>query len=65
MFNKELEEDADPILYNKSGFVREHSPNAKWGILNSKIGPRPGLAPIGNDRGIFAASLKNKRRIKK
>jgi hypothetical protein len=65
MFNKELEEDADPILYNKSGFVREHNPNAKWGILNSKIGPRPGLAPIGSDRGIFAASLKNKRRIKK
>ena len=64
MFTKELEEDADPILYNKSGFVREHGPNAQWGVLNNKRGVRPGVAPIGNDRGIFAASLKNKRRIK-
>jgi intein/homing endonuclease len=64
MFNKELEEDADPILYNKSGFVREHGPNTKWGVLNSKRGVRPGIAPIGNDRGIFAASLKGKRRLK-
>ncbi len=64
MFTKELEEDADPILYNKSGFVREHGPNAKWGVLNNKGSVRPGGPVIGNDRGIFAASLKNKRRIK-
>jgi len=64
MFTKELEEDADPILYNKSGFVREHAPNAQWGILNNKRGIRPGGPMIGTDRGIYAASLKNKRRIK-
>jgi len=66
MFAKELEEDVGPILHNTSGFVREHSPNAKWGVLNNKSGLRPGIAiaPIGNDRGIFAASLKGKRRVK-
>ena len=64
MFTKELEEDEAPALVN-SGFIREHNQNAKWGALSSKGGPYLGSVPIGKDRGLFAASLKGKRRIKK
>lgn len=60
---KELEGEPEPILYNKSGFIREHAPNSKWNVLNKKsnLGPKP--IP-GKDRGLHAASLKGKKRIK-
>lgn len=60
---KELEGEPEPILYNKSGFIRERAPNAKWNILNKKLGMGPKPIP-GKDRGLHAASLKGKRRIK-
>ncbi len=60
---KELEGEPEPILYNKSGFIRERAPNAKWNILNKKLGLGPKPIP-GKDRGLHAASLKGKRRIK-
>jgi len=63
MVAKELEGDHDPILYQSSGYIREHKPNAPWSILNQKKALGPGPA-IGNDRGISHAVLKNKRRIK-
>ncbi len=60
---KELEGEPEPILYNKSGFIRERAPNAKWNVLNKKLGLGPKPIP-GKDRGLHAASLKGKRRIK-
>lgn len=60
---KELEGEPEPILYNKSGFIRERVPNAKWNVLNKKSGLGPKPIP-GKDRGLHAASLKGKRRIK-
>lgn len=60
---KELEGEQEPILYNKSGFIRERAPNAKWNVLNKKSGLGPKPIP-GKDRGLHEASLKGKRRIK-
>jgi hypothetical protein len=54
----------ESILYNESGYVREHKPNASWNILNSKTSVFTTTQKIGSDRGLHAASLKGKRRIK-
>jgi hypothetical protein len=65
MVEKEMEEDPEPILYNNSGYIRERKPNAPWNILskNKALGPKA-VPPIGKDRGISHAILKDKRRIK-
>jgi hypothetical protein len=62
---KELEEDPEPVLYNNSGYIREHKPQAKWGVLSRKSNPIATKGGIpGKDRGLNHAILKNKRRIK-
>jgi len=62
---KEMEEDPDPVLYNNSGYIREHKPNARWGVLNRSSNPIATKGGIpGKDRGLNHAVLKNKRRIK-
>ena len=60
---KELEAEPDPILFQKAGYIREHKPNAPWNVLNQKKSLAPG-SPLGNDRGLNHAILKNKKRIK-
>jgi len=65
MVMKEMEEEGDPILYNSSGYIREHGPNSKWGLLSRKSNPIANRATIpGKDRGLHAAVLKDKKRIK-
>ena len=63
MVAKELEEEPEPVLFQKAGYIREHKPNAPWNILNKNkaLGPGPAL---GKDRGLDHAILKGKRRIK-
>lgn len=62
---KEMEEDPEPILYNSSGYIREHKPNSRWGTLNKHNNPIATKGGIpGKDRGLSHAILKNKRRIK-
>jgi hypothetical protein len=41
MIAKELEVPPDPVLYNASGMIRAHKPNAPWNPLekNSGVGP--------------------------
>jgi hypothetical protein len=64
MVAKELEEDSEPVLYNKSGYIRERKSNSSWGLLNSRQALGPSHPPLGSDRGLGHASLKGKRRIK-
>ena len=65
MVMKELEEEPPPVLYNNSGYIREHKPNAPWAVLNRRSNPVGNKGPIlGTDRGLAHASLKNKKRIK-
>ena len=63
MVAKELEDDGEPILFQKAGYIRERRSNAPWNVINKQKSIGPGPA-IGNDRGINHAVLKNKRRIK-
>jgi hypothetical protein len=64
MVAKELEGEPEPILYNSSGYIREHTPNASWGLLNKNQGLGPSAPAVGSDRGLGHASLKGKRRLK-
>jgi hypothetical protein len=64
MVAKELEGEPEPVLHNKSGFIREHKPSASWGILNNRQAIGPSAPALGTDRGLGHASLKGKRRLK-
>jgi hypothetical protein len=64
MVAKELEGEPEPILYNKSGYIREHKANASWGLLNRNKSIAPSAPALGDDRGLGHASLKGKRRMK-
>ena len=62
---KEMEEPPTSILHNSSGFIREHRPDAKWGTLSKNSNPIATKGGIpGKDRGLHAAVLKGKKRIK-
>lgn len=64
MVAKELEGEPEPILYNKSGYIKEHKANSSWGILNRKQALGPSSPALGSDRGLGHASLKGKKRLK-
>lgn len=61
MYNKEMEVEPEPVLYNTSGMVRAHGPNAKWGTLNKKTtSSAPPVMPIGKEKHFNVAILKKK-----
>ena len=67
IYEKEAEIDGDPILYNKSGYIRPHSVNASWRVLSTQgpLGPTPqGMKQI-SDKGLHMAILKKNPNKKK